>query len=209
MSQFIYLHGFASGSGSSKARFLRERWQRFGIDLQVPDLSPCPFESLTLSAQLDLLDRTVGGRSAVLIGSSMGGYLAALYGAGHPEVEKVVLLAPAFRFAARWAERLGPDEMEKWRESGFLSIFHYGEGRPASVGYQLYQDALQYPDFPCVKQPCLIIHGSNDQIVPVQYSVEFERQCPGTKLLVRDDDHELRGALDDVARAIEGFLGLC
>lgn len=209
MTQFIYLHGFASSPNSSKARYLAERWWRHGISLSIPDLSLSGLEQLTISGQLGVVDRTVAGQSAVLIGSSMGGYLAALYAAEHPEVEKVVLLAPAFRFAARWAERVGPAAMEQWRRSGFLEVFHYGEGKPARVGYGLYRDALNYPDFPCVPQPCLIIHGTRDEIVPVQYSVEASRRCPAMELVELDDDHELKKDLNRLAGAIEGFLALC
>ena len=208
MTAFVYLHGFASGPGSSKARFFHDRWQKRGIDLWVPDLAPGPFEELTLTSQMELLERELGGRAAVLIGSSMGGYLAALYAARHPEVEKVVLMAPAFRFAERWAERLGPQKMREWKESGFLDVFHYALNQPARVGYALYEDALTYPAFPCIAQPCLIIHGVKDEVVPFQYSEEFQQLHPETKLLARNDDHELRGDLDDVARAIEAFLGL-
>ncbi|MCX6621964.1 MAG: alpha/beta fold hydrolase, partial [Acidobacteria bacterium] len=184
-------------------------WESRGLDLLVPDLSPGPFESLTVTGQLEVLAQAMGGRSAVLIGSSMGGYLAALYAAAHPEVESLVLLAPAFRFAFGWAGRLGAEGMQQWEERGFLDVFHYAEGRPARVGYQLYTDALNYSPFPGVTQPCLIIHGREDQVVPVQYSEEFTRLHPGTRLLLMDDGHQLKGSFEDVARAIEAFLGLC
>lgn len=210
MTQFIYLHGFASGPGSTKARYLGTRWQAHGVSLLAPDLSPGPFEDVTISGQLEVVEQTVAGRPSVLIGSSMGGYLAALYAARHPrEVEKVVLLAPAFRFASRWAERLGPEAMEKWRQSGFLEVFHYAQDKPARAGYDLFRDALQYPDFPRIQQPCFIIHGTRDEVVPVEYSIEYARQYPAVKLLMLDDGHELRNDLDGLAKAIEEFLGLC
>ena len=95
MSRFVYLHGFASGPSSQKARFFRERFAELGIGLEIPDLAEGRFEQLTISGQLGVMERAIGGDPATLIGSSMGGYLAALYAARHPEVEKLVLLAPA------------------------------------------------------------------------------------------------------------------
>jgi len=55
------------------------------------------FEALTISGQLQG-DRAGRRRSSViLMGSSLGGYLAALYASRHPDqVERLVLLAPAF-----------------------------------------------------------------------------------------------------------------
>ena len=53
-----------------------------------------------------VIERAVGEQPAILIGSSLGGYLAALYAARHPaQIERLVLLAPAFQFPRRWRER--------------------------------------------------------------------------------------------------------
>src|ERR1700691_4425053 len=126
MSRFVYLHGFASSPSSRKARFFEERFRELGIGLEIPDLAEGNFRDLTLSAQLHVVERLCGDEPVALIGSSMGGYLAALYAARHPEVKKLVLLAPAFSFASRWPEELGESKMEEWRRSGTLEVFHYG-----------------------------------------------------------------------------------
>ena len=43
------------------------------------------------------------GEPLVLMGSSLGGYLAALYAERHPKaVDRLVLIAPAFGFLQRW-----------------------------------------------------------------------------------------------------------
>jgi predicted esterase YcpF (UPF0227 family) len=36
---FIYLHGFASGPRSAKAKYLGDRFQSLNINLQTPDLN--------------------------------------------------------------------------------------------------------------------------------------------------------------------------
>jgi predicted esterase YcpF (UPF0227 family) len=109
MSRIVYLHGFASGPSSKKARFFRERFAELGIGLEVPDLAEGKFEQLTITGQLQVIERTCRGEAVSLIGSSMGGYLAALYAAGHAEVERLVLMAPAFSFPTRWPETLVGD----------------------------------------------------------------------------------------------------
>src|SRR5690348_17748458 len=63
--------------------------------LSLHDALPIYFEHLTISGQLGVLERTLQNEPVRLIGSSMGGYLAALYAARHPEVDRLVLLAPA------------------------------------------------------------------------------------------------------------------
>src|SRR6185437_13922113 len=111
MPRFVYLHGFASGPASRKASFFRERLAGHGIALEIPDLAEGNFRGLTLTAQLQAIQR-LGQGPLVLIGSSLGGYLAALYAAVHPgQVERMVLLAPAFNFYELWTETLGPENL--------------------------------------------------------------------------------------------------
>src|SRR5207249_4768670 len=120
MIRIIYLHGFASGPSSSKARFFRDRLTAAGANVEIPDLAAGDFEHLTLTKQLAGIERAAHGDPVALIGSSMGGYLAALYAARHREVERIVLLAPAFRFSKRWNERYDAHELEKWRREGTI-----------------------------------------------------------------------------------------
>src|SRR5882762_8855796 len=125
--KLIYLHGFASGPMSSKAQFFRRRFEELGIEMQIPDLNEGHFERLTISRQLRVIERLAVGRGVWLMGSSMGGYLAALYAARHAEVSRVVLLAPAFGFARRWPLRLGEETVAEWRRTGWLPMYHYGD----------------------------------------------------------------------------------
>lgn len=87
MKSYVYLHGFASSSASSKAQYFKTRLAEHDIALEIPELDGGDFERVTLSGQLRVVERLVGGCPVVLLGSSMGGYLAALYAARHPEVD--------------------------------------------------------------------------------------------------------------------------
>jgi uncharacterized protein len=206
VSRLVYLHGFASGPGSKKARFFRERFAELGIGVEVPDLAEGDFARLTISGQLKVIERVSVGEPVTLMGSSMGGYLAVLYAARHAEVDRLVLMAPAFCFLKRWTETLGPAAMEKWRSRGSLDVFHYSEGRQVPLGYQLIEDASQYEDYPEVSQPALIFHGKNDAAVPPEYSVAFAERHPQTKLHLLESDHELLNVLDYMWTETEAFL---
>ena len=190
----VYLHGFASGPSSKKARFFGERFAARNIRFTVPDLASGDFSHLTLSGQLRVIKAAAAAAAGpvCLMGSSMGGYLAALHAAAHPgEVEKLVLLAPAFDFAARWRERLSPAEFAAWERTGALSVFHYSEGRSAEVGFALYTDALQYEPFPAVTGPTLVFHGRRDNVVPPELSERFAAGKPHARVRLFDSDHEL------------------
>src|ERR1035437_5610513 len=156
MTRILYLHGFASGPSSQKAFFFRERLKAAGTRVDVLDLAAGDFERLTITSQLAVIERAAAGDPVSLLGSSMGGYLAALYAARHPEVPRVALLAPAFAFARRWAEYLGVARVAQWRREGFMDFFHYGEGRErrlARLAYQLLDDAARYEDYPPSSSP--------------------------------------------------------
>jgi uncharacterized protein len=218
MNRILYLHGFASGPSSRKARFLRERLQAAGASVQVPDLSAgdpvCgsvpDFEHLTISGQLGVIETLAcpAGRAepVALVGSSLGGYLAALYAARHAEVTRLVLLAPAFGFARRWPERLGAAALERWRSTGSMEVFHYGEGRPRAISYRLMEDAAAYEDDPDFHQPALIFHGAHDDVVPPELSMAFAAAHANVTLEVVDSDHELVNVLDYMAPKIAAFV---
>jgi pimeloyl-ACP methyl ester carboxylesterase len=207
MTRVVYLHGFASGPSSSKARYFRKLLQVAGAQMDIPDMADGDFENLTLTGQLTLVDRVVNREPVALIGSSLGGYLAALYAARRTNVQRLVLLAPAFGFAQRWPQRMGPVAMAAWRHTNAMEVFHYGDNRHRKLGYQLMADAERYEPYPAFPQPALIFHGVHDDIVPASYSQGFAATHANAVLEVLDSGHDLLNVLDYMAPKIVSFLG--
>ena len=206
MNRILYLHGFASSPASSKARFFAEQLRAAGVAVDIPDLAAGDFEHLTISGQLHVIERAAAGAPVALMGSSLGGYLAALYAARHPEVSRVVLLAPAFGFARRWAERMGGAAVDAWHATGAVEVFHYGENRQCRLSYALLDDGLRYEDYPDFRQPALIFHGAHDDVVPARYSSEFAAAHPNARLEILDSDHQLLDVLEYMAPVVRAFL---
>jgi pimeloyl-ACP methyl ester carboxylesterase len=136
----------------------------------------------------------------------MGGYLAALYAARHPEVERVVLMAPAFDFHDRWIAWHGPEKIDRWLRSGQIDVFHYSAGREVPLSSRLITDARQYEPFPDVRQPALIFHGRRDDVVPIELSERFAAMRPNAALRALDSDHELGDVLETMWRETSAFL---
>ncbi len=202
----IYLHGFASSPQSRKARFFAERLRANGFTVEIPDLANGDFEHLTLSGQLRLVEGLLRDGRAILIGSSLGGYLSALSAARHPEVEKVILLAPAFGFYDLWKAEMGEERFQSWRENGTIPVFHYGEGRELPLSFDLMEDAGGYESFPDFGQPALIFHGVDDAVVPVGNSRRYAAGRPNIHLLEFRSGHELTDVLDDMWLSASEFL---
>ncbi|HME08415.1 MAG TPA: YqiA/YcfP family alpha/beta fold hydrolase [Bryobacteraceae bacterium] len=208
MNRIVYLHGFASGPGSKKAQYFARRLLERGVTLEVPDLAEGDFENLTVTRQLQVVERVCGKEAVCLMGSSLGGYLAALYAARHSEVEKLVLMAPAFSFVTRWPKALGAERFEEWKNTGFLAVPHYGTGGEQRVSYRLMEDGRFYEDYPKFFQKALIFHGKNDTVVPPGMSITFSQQHANTTLRLMDSDHELLDVQDAMWAEIQPFLGV-
>ena len=204
---FFYLHGFASSPQSRKAQAFREYFAKENIQLEIPEMDRGDFEHLTISGQLAVLESTLGSEKVCLIGSSMGGYLAALYALRHPAtVDRVVLLAPAFGFAERWDSKIRGMHGLGAVPDGF-EVYHYGEKRMRRVHYGLIEDALQFPAAPEFGQPALLFHGIGDETVPVENSREFAARHPNVRLTELDSDHELLNVLDRIVAEAGEYLG--
>ena len=200
MSCVLYLHGFASGPTSAKGQFFQRRFAEAGITVHQPDLAEGDFSSLTVTRQLEAARRAAEAvQPSLVIGSSLGGYVAALLAAARPEtIPALVLLAPAFDFARRWAERLGEAEMAAWKEFGALEVYHYGEKRDLPLHYEFYEDALKHEPFPAFAQPCLILHGLRDEVVDANQSIHYAQGKSNIRLEIVDSDHVLTDCLDDL-----------
>jgi uncharacterized protein len=202
----IYLHGFASSPHSRKARFFAEKLNSAGFEVEIPDLAAGDFRHLTVSGQLHLVGGLLNKGPAVLMGSSLGGYLAALSAARNSQVQKVILLAPAFGFYDLWKAEMGEENFQIWRENGTISIFHYGEGKEMPLAFDLMEDASKYEGFPDVRQPALIFHGLDDSVVPIARSRQYATGRENIHLLEFRSSHELTDVLKDMWRAAREFL---
>jgi uncharacterized protein len=191
---YIYLHGFSSGPGSTKAKYIQAQCVQIGIDLQVPDLNQDDFTHLTISRQITqvLALFPPDGSLVTLIGSSLGGWIATLIAQNHPQVEKLVLLAPAFDFLAHWLPKIGEQRLDLWQQTGYISIYHHAIKDLSPLHYDFLIDAQTYPPAEIDRVlPTLIIHGIHDDVIPIAASQNFATEHPWVELLEWDSDHQL------------------
>lgn len=214
--RLIYLHGFASSPGSNKARRFCRALEGRALDLDVPDLNEGGFAQLTISRQLEQLRRLAeaghseptGERASplLLVGSSLGGYTAALFASGRDDVSALVLMAPAFDFAARWRQRLGPGQIARWERQGRIPVMHYAYDRELEIDFELMRDAARHPGYPEVRCPTLILHGRDDETIPLASSERYARGRSNVELVALESDHSLASAIDEVvARSLAFF----
>lgn len=201
----LYLHGFASGPTSHKAREILPAIEALGLKVAVPDLNEGDFTNLTISRSLSTAKRNLRERTLV-IGSSLGGYLAALLAEKDERVKSLVLMAPAFEFANRMRTRYGEHALTQWKNEDAIEVEHYGYKRKHAIRYALYEDALKYPQRPKLRVPAYVLQGTRDDVVSPAMVEEIMRGYPELVTYdAVDDDH---GLTSSSHRAREAALAM-
>ncbi len=208
----FYLHGFASGASSTKARWLAEKLAPFGIELRCPDFNLPDFSTLTVTRMIADVERWMEAEpdgAVVFFGSSLGALVAYHAAARNARVDRLILLAPALDIAPSLRRGLGGTRVDEWQRAGSLEIFHYGYNESRRVNYTLFEDCEQYDPFTTpLEIPILIFQGRRDESVSPEMVERFAASRPNVELHLLDDDHQLISSLPYVWEHSRRFLGL-
>lgn len=216
--QYIYLHGFASSPRSRKAVYLQDRFNEQGIKLEIPDLNQGDFSHLTLTRQIAQTAALFkdSDTPVTLIGSSFGGLTAVWLAQKYLQVQRLVLLAPAFGFPCSWFNKFPEAELKQWQRSGYKDIYHYGEDKLLPLHYEFLEDGDRYDSEDLKRSlPTLIIHGKNDDVVPIEVSRNYANSHSTTRLIELDSESFARRVkrdhgLNDVRELIwQKILDFC
>ena len=193
----VYSFDFYGGSRQSKSG--GQDMLNMSVKTELTDLTQV-MEKLRSEAFVDKSKMS-------LFGASQGGVVASLYTAAYPDrVHKLLLIFPAFV--------LFDDAKETYRELGSPdfdqlpdSLTHHN----TTLGKIYLIDALDIDiqaEQAKISAPTLIIHGTDDAVVPYQYAVEASQTIPNAKLVtVEGGEHRIdeRFAIT-AAPAIQKFL---
>ncbi|NEQ48787.1 MAG: alpha/beta fold hydrolase [Leptolyngbya sp. SIO3F4] len=211
MGNYIYLHGFASGPKSYKGRWLKAQFKIHNLDLQLLDFNQKDFAHLTLTRQINQVVQQVKGCEGptTLIGSSLGGLTAAWAAQESHDINRLILLAPAFQFLEQWLPRLGPEQRNQWATTQWLSIYHYGSQNQQSLHYDFVKDAQRYLEQDLNRNiPTLILHGKQDDVINLAVSRAYACQRPWVTLQPLDTDHGMTDSMEKIWQSIEEFCHL-
>jgi pimeloyl-ACP methyl ester carboxylesterase len=220
MRHLVYLHGFASSAASTKATYFAARAAGAGLALHTPDLNLPAFEGLTITRMLDQVEdllTSLAPDPAVLVGSSLGGFVAVEAAArraeapkpGMASIEALVLLAPALDIVRGFEREFGPTEIAKWKAHGSKEVFHYADNRPRALGWAFFEDVRRYhPLERRLDVPMLVYQGRRDALVDPEMVAGWVRRQPHAVLHLLDDDHQLSSSLDVVWSGMDRFLSL-
>ncbi len=208
----FYLHGFASGAASTKARWLAERLTPHGVELLCPDFNLPDFSTLTVTRMIADVERwmaPLGNERVAAFGSSLGALVAYHAAARNDRIDRLILLAPALDIAPSLRRGLGGTRVDEWQRQGSLEVFHFGYNKPQRVNYTLFEDCENYDPFSTpLNIPILIFQGRRDEAVSPEMVERFAAARPNVELHMLDDDHQLIASLPYIWEHSARFLGL-
>jgi pimeloyl-ACP methyl ester carboxylesterase len=203
----VWLSGFKSDMGGTKAEALAN-WsaaadRRFlRLDYSGCGRSEGRFEDGTISRWLAdalcVIDAASEGR-LVLVGSSMGGWIALLAALARPErIAALLLIAPATDFTERLMWEAFPDEVRaELLEKGRWERPSPYDPEPYLITRSLIEDGRRHLllDRPIpVAAPVRILQGMQDFDVPWRHALALVDALPGGNVeltLIKDGGHRL------------------
>jgi pimeloyl-ACP methyl ester carboxylesterase len=142
--------------------------------LHTPGATPLP------AASLDL-------RRLCLVGHSRGGALVLLKAAEDPRVAAVATWAAVADLHPRWPAAV----LAEWQRTGVLHVPNARTGQQLPMYYQIAEDfyahraRLDLPALmPGLRQPLLLIHGDQDETVPLAAVHQLNAGQPAAEVLV-------------------------
>ena len=205
---YTFLHGFGAGRDGIKSRAIFRHAHRRGhaaarFDFRGHGGSSGQPNGVTIRELIAdanvVLDRV--GRT-ILMGSSLGGLIAAFTAAAQPErIDGLALLAPALGFV--------PDLAQHLDEEGYLPS---RERPPDPLQQRVLDDARSLDDWSLpqhLTMPVFIAHGHQDDIVPVSMSQKFFDAIPHNHKdlwLIPEGDHRLCEPIDAILERMESLF---
>jgi pimeloyl-ACP methyl ester carboxylesterase len=205
----IYLHGWCSSPQSTKAQLFQRLWQMRQCHLFIPDFNQPDFFNLTLSRQIQQVKHHITAHSDVtLIGSSLGALTALWLAETCPQVQRLILLAPALNFADNAQRLLTFEQANRWRNKRQLAVYHYATQTEQLISYGFCEDIRLYPDQNLQRNlPTLLLHGKEDKTIPHQDCLHFVQSRPWIQSHILQSDHGLGSVFTDIERLVDDFLG--
>lgn len=149
---------------------------------------------------------------SAIVGHSKGGNVVLLYPSKYHDIHTVVNLSGRYDLKKGLEERLGKDFMQRIKEDGFVDI----KNKTGSVDFRVTEESLLERLSTNMHEACLqidkecrvlTVHGSADEVIPVQDALEFAKIMPNHKLhVVEGADHGYTSYQAELVPVVLNFI---
>ncbi|KAF8388806.1 hypothetical protein HHK36_025486 [Tetracentron sinense] len=185
-----------AGNGESEGLFQYGNYQREADDLHAVVSHFCG-EKRVISA---------------ILGHSKGGNVVLLYASRYNDVDTVVNVSGRFNLERGIADRLGEDFIQRIKKDGYINV----QSKRGTNEYSVTEESLMDRLTTDMRAACLSImkdcrvltvHGSVDEIIPVEDALEFAKLIPNHKLhIVEGADHRYTSHQIELASIVLDFI---
>ena len=174
---WYYIHGYLSSPDSTKGKLFKEKLQATPIRYRT-----CKPEDIVISKCIENINKTIrGDKEVILIGSSLGGFLAAKTALNNENIKTLILLNPAI---------IPP----------YVDISTI-QDMPQHILRDMKDEKLFTTK---IDAKIYIILGTEDKVVPNDWGIEFAKTREAQVLFLHDD-HQLSKNLDNLPHIISKF----
>ncbi|XP_011627251.1 uncharacterized protein LOC18444730 isoform X3 [Amborella trichopoda] len=218
----VLCHGFRSSKDDSTIKALttaltREGISAFRFDFSGNGESEGSFQYGNYWKEVEDLRSVVEyfsgaqRKTRAIIGHSKGGNAVLLYASKYHDVDTVVNVSGRFDLRQGIEGRLGKGFMEKIKNSGFIDV----KDRNGKFDYRVTEESLMdrlNTDMsvatPMIAKHCrvLTIHGTKDEIIPVEDALEFDKLISNHKLhIIEGANHVYSSHRSELASTVVDF----
>lgn len=179
----VFIHGMGTSAATWTAcmDLLSDRYTVVAINLLGHGASPVPEDpaEYTRDRALDDLDDVLAdlGEPAVLVGHSLGGYLALAHAATRPGVDRGIIVlntGPGYR---------DPVKREEWNERSRRNAPRFGVPEQVAT-LNLQEDSVVMDRLAEIPTPTLVLAGSADRPEYTGAGEYLERKMPDARLVI-------------------------
>ncbi|MBI4177597.1 MAG: alpha/beta fold hydrolase [Candidatus Aenigmarchaeota archaeon] len=214
-SVVVICHGFRSSKDGKSSPQLQKilngrNIATFRFDFFGHGESDGKFEDITISEAVeDVLGairfvKAAGYLKIGLIGTSFGGISSIMAASKSEDLGVLVLRAPVSNYEEKELSKRGAGGIKEWKEKGYVE--YDDEGRKFKLKYAFFEDFGNNNGYEAgknIKIPTLIIHGDNDDVVPLEQSIKLSKIISNCKLeIIKGAGHDFSDE-NDFIRTLE------
>lgn len=149
---------------------------------------------------------------SAIIGHSKGGNIVLLYASKYRDISTVVNVSGRFYMDKGIEERLGKDFLERIKKDGFIDV----KNKAGQFNYRVTEEGLMDRINTNMQEACvaidkecrvLTVHGSADEIIPVEDALKFAKIIPNHKLhIVEKANHGYTSHQSELASIVSDFV---
>ncbi|PIN10050.1 putative esterase [Handroanthus impetiginosus] len=157
----------------------------------------------------------VNRSTVVVVGHSKGGNVVLLYASKYHDIGAVVNVSGRYDVKRGIAERLGKNFLERLKKDGYIDV----KTRTGEVDYRVTEESMMERLNTNMHEACLSIdgkcrvltvHGSADEVIPVEDALEFAKIIPNHRLqIIEGANHGYSSHQDQLTSTVLPFIKEC